>query len=248
MSIVLLDAKLLATESTPWEKWYELMVDFREKNGCCLVPYFYMTEDGYDLYRWVLKQRYDWTFGEISDERIRLLDELNFIWEQQDHAWEKGIAALMRYKAEYGDCVVDKEYKVRDFYKPEEIEYYELGEWVAAQRIFDGNFPREKYQRLKDLGFIWSLREYNWLRAYEALKEYKEVNGDCSVPTEFMTEDGMELGLWVQEQRVNLHYKYLTEERMVKLDELGFAWAMADDSSPVVFVDRRKKGGEPKRA
>jgi len=57
----------------------------------------------------------------------------------------------------------------------------------------------------------------------------------------------MELGLWVQEQRVNLHYKYLAQERMVKLDELGFAWAIADDSSPVVFVDRRKKVSEIKR-
>jgi len=216
------------------------MVDFRAKNGCCLVPYFYMTEDGYDLYRWVLKQRYDWTFGEISEERIRLLDELNFIWQQQDHAWEKGIAALMRYKAEFGDCMVAKEYRVRDFYKPDDIQYYELGEWVAAQRIFDGNFPREKYHRLKDLGFVWSIREYNWQRAFEALKEYKEIHGDCSVPKEFITEDDMELGLWVQEQRVNLHYKYLSKERMIKLDELGFAWATQDGTGLTLHIPRKK--------
>lgn len=239
MSMILLDEKLLATESTPWEKWYELMAAFRAENGHCWVPYFYMTEDGYDLYRWALKKRYDWTWGELAEEQIRLLDELDFIWEQQDDPWEKGIAELMIYKAEHGDCLVDGEYKTKDG--------YELGFWVATQRIFDGNYPREKYQRLKNLGFVWSLREYNWARAYEALKEYKAVNGDCCVPKEFMTEDGMELGLWVQEQRVNLHYKYLAQERMVKLDELGFAWAIADDSSPVVFVDRRKKVSEIKR-
>lgn len=240
MSITLLDEKLLATESTPWETWYELMADFRAKNGHCLVPYFYMTEDGHDLYRWAIKKRHDWTWGELAEEQIRLLDELDFIWEQQDDPWEKGIAELMIYKVEHGDCLVDGEYKTKDG--------YELGFWVATQRIFDGNYPREKYHRLKKLGFVWSLREYNWARAYKALEEYKTTHGDCCVPKEFMTEDGMELGLWVQEQRINLHYNYLAQERMEKLDKLGFAWAVADDSSPVVFVDRRKKDGESRRA
>ena len=241
MTIKLLDTKLLATEATPWEKWYELMADFRAKNGSCLVPYFYTTEDGYDLYRWVLKQRYDWTYGEISEERIRLLDELDFIWEQQDDPWEKGMAALMIYHAEHGHCMVEAEYVNKD--------RYPLGEWVADQRIFDGNYPREKYQRLKKLGFVWDLREYNWQRAYGALEKYKKVHGDCFVPKEYMTEDGMELGLWVEEQRFNLHHNYLSEQRMLKLDELGFAWATGEDASPVVFVTRKdKQSGESGRA
>lgn len=236
MSIIELDNRLLETENIPWDTWFEKMAAFREEKGHCLIPYLYVTEDGYDLWHWAQKQRYDWTWRTITDERFRKLDDMSFIWEQYDDPWEIGMAALMVYHAEHGDCMVPDDYEMKDG--------YQLGKWVREQRLYDGNFCRDKNSRLRKIGFVWNLREYNWLRAYGALEAYKKAHGDCFVPKEFMTEDGMELGLWVEEQRVNLHYGYLSEERMVKLDELGFAWATGEDSSPVVFITRKDSRGD----
>lgn len=238
MTMKALDVKLLETTATPWDVWYEEIVEFRSTHRSCLVPYFYVTKNNHALWYWVLKVRQDKARGKLSAEKIKLLDKLDFIWVQQDDAWEKGFAELMKYKEDYGDCLVPEGYRTKD--------QFQLGLWVFDQRTFDGNYPREKYKRLISLGFVWNLRTYNWGRAYAALEAYKEDNGDCMVPGEYMTEDGLELGAWVEEQRNNLHYGYLSEERMLKLEKLGFAWATWNDSSPVVFISRKSKDQDSK--
>lgn len=228
-----LDIKIEETTTTPWEVWYELLVAYKAEHGNCLVPYFYVTKNGYALWYWVLGLRSDKAQGRLTKDQIKRLEELNFVWVLQDHTWENGFAALQAYKEEFGDCLVPLGYVAKN--------QHPLGNWVIQQRSFDGNFPREKYHRLIDLGFVWNLRTNNWARAYAALEDYKEEHGDCFVPKDYMTEDGLELGAWAVEQRTNLHYGYLSQERMLKLEELGFAWATWDDSSPVVFISRKGK-------
>lgn len=223
-----LDDKLEDTNALSWDEWYKLLVAYEAEFGDCLIPYFYKTKEGYSLWYWVSKMRLDRPKGLLTEEQIRLLDDLYFIWEPQDDPWEKGFTELRAYKRKYGDCMVPDEYDTDDGYP--------LWLWVRSQRQFDGNYPREKSRRLHELGFVWNLREYNWHQTLQSLRDYKEEFGDCMVPKDYVTEDGVELGAWVAEQRIDLRYRCLSEDKMQLLDGVGFAWADWGESSPVMFV------------
>ena len=44
--------------------------------------------------------------GALSEERIRRLVEIDFIWDAQDAIWDEMIAALVAYKNVHRDCYV----------------------------------------------------------------------------------------------------------------------------------------------
>tara|TARA_R110000851_G_scaffold141976_2_gene280189 strand:+ start:142906 stop:143700 length:795 start_codon:yes stop_codon:yes gene_type:complete len=225
-----LDTKMEETTATPWDQWFEMLTAFKAEKGHCLVPHNYKTPEGYPLWYWVRKMCRDKARGELSEDQIERLDSLEFVWDLLDWRWEIGFAALQAYKAEYGDCLVPDGYVTRD--------NYPLGLWTWKQRYFEGNYPREKYHRLADLGFVWDLREYAWDRMYAALEAYQEEYGDCLVPAGYIVEGGVDLSMWVTRQRSDLAHNYLTQVKLSKLNKLGFCWATADDLPHVLFVPR----------
>lgn len=227
-----LDTKMEETTATPWDQWFEMLTAFKAEKGHCLVPHNYKTPEGYPLWYWVRKMCRDKSSGELSAGQIERLNSLEFVWDLQDLSWEKGFAALQAYKAEYGDCLVPDGYVTRDDYP--------LGIWARDQRYFDGNYPREKYHRLAELGFVWDLREYAWDRMYAALEAYQKEHGDCLVPKGYLVEGGVDLSMWVTRQRSDLANNYLTQQKLSKLNKLGFCWATVDDLPHVLFVPSDK--------
>jgi hypothetical protein len=66
-------------EDKQWNKQYEKLVDFKRKNGNCLVTQRYQ-EDA-TLGSWVHRQRVGHANNTIRPERKDLLDELGFAWK-----------------------------------------------------------------------------------------------------------------------------------------------------------------------
>lgn len=75
---------------------------------------------------------------------------------------------------------------------------------------------------LKDIGFIWKKHEAAWNEMFEKLLRYKEAFGHCKVPTE--TEVDPKVGRWITTQRSRKRQGKLTEDRIKRLDEIGFRW------------------------
>jgi len=61
----------------------------------------------------------------------------------------------------------------------------------------------------------------SWDESFAALLVYKEANGHCDVGTESGS-----LGKWVSRQRGAYKKNQLPEERIARLDAIGFVWAM----------------------
>ncbi|HEB26300.1 hypothetical protein LCGC14_2200620 [marine sediment metagenome] len=228
-----LNARLKDTTDTPWDASFEHLAAYKTDKGNCLVPQFHLTLDGFALGFWLLRLRRDRDDGILSEDQVKRLDDLEFVWDPREPLWEKGFAALQVYRAEKGDSLVPEHYLTPN-------EHYELGTWARAQRLTEGNYPREKWQRLCTLDYVWDLKEYAWDRAFSALESHKAEHGDCLVPEDHITEDELELGTWVAKQRTDLHYSFLEEDRMLKLDALGFAWAVQDDGSAITLHIPRK--------
>jgi superfamily II DNA or RNA helicase len=195
------------TES--WMFWYGLLEAYKDREGHCRVPDKYL-EDGLRLGQWVGVQRGNELT--ISEERRQKLNELGFVWDAREEAWEEGFNCLKTYKDRNGHCQVPINHKENGF---------RLGAWIDRQRQSKETMPHERRQRLDEIGFVWNPLKVNWEEGFNYLTLYKKREGNCRVPNNHI-ENGFRLGQWVGVQRQNKD-KMISERRQ-RLDELGFIW------------------------
>lgn len=140
--------------------------------------------------------------------------------EQSTDSWEYWFGLLERYAEENGDCLVSADYVASNGSK--------LGIWVVNQRKRRGRIPPNRIIKLESLsGWSWDVDKDMWERAYEALKQYSILNGDCLAPQYYKTSSGYKLGSWITSQRI--HKDQLSNERKTLLENLkGWSWNSVD--------------------
>ena len=135
--------------------------------------------------------------------------------------WEKGFAALCKFRARERHCCPTHNHVEGTF---------RLGLWVTNQRRRKALLPLERERRLDAIGFIWDPRDHNWEQGFMALLNFRRREGHCRVP-QLHVEGEYELGRWVSMQRGNR--KIMSAERMARLNEIGFVWrAELKDTAP----------------
>ena len=181
------------------------MKAFKAEHGRCNVP-----ESHGPLGKWVATQRQAYKKGKLPEERILKLDALGFVWNPTP-SWDERLGELMKYQAEQGHCNVPAESQGS------------LGIWVANQRRVyrKKKLSGERVQKLDALGFLWNPlgTPLTWDERFKELTKYKAEHGDCTIP---VTQGS--LGGWVGHQRHAYKKGKLSEERVRKLDALGFSW------------------------
>jgi hypothetical protein len=90
-----------------WNKKYQTLVEFKSKNGHCLVPKMYREED-MSLGKWVGNQRQIHSNNKLRLDRKGLLDELEFVWNVEDHQWHLQYENLVEFEQKNGHCLVPK--------------------------------------------------------------------------------------------------------------------------------------------
>jgi hypothetical protein len=216
-----LKTRIVETTAASWHFWYGLLATYKEENGHVNVPTKTVFH-GYRLASWVNIQRRAYKNGKLSTERIRLLEELGFIWDALETAWNKGYQQLVAYKEENGHVNVPGDTVLHG---------YTLGNWVTVQRDFyrRGRLSTERIRLLEELGFIWDALETAWNKGYQHLRAYKEENGHVNVP-QVTVFHGYTLGSWVAFQRAFYKRGKLSAERILILEELGFNWGESRSS------------------
>jgi Helicase associated domain len=107
--------------------------------------------------------------------------------------WERGFAALTKFRAREGHCCPPRHHIEGSF---------NLGNWVSVQRYRKEFLSVERKRRLDAIGFVWDFRNYIWERNFAALLKFKRREGHCCVPTHYREGD-LKLGWWVVTQRQN---------------------------------------------
>ncbi|CAB9497252.1 helicase [Seminavis robusta] len=105
-----------------------------------------------------------------------------------------------------------------------------LASWVHYQRYLfhHKTIAEERKAALDALGFEWTIADskvgnrVSWDQHLAQLKEYKERHGDCLVP--YTYKDNKSLAYWVSRQRKDNNKGQLPEDKVAKLNEIGFAW------------------------
>ena len=200
---------LVEASTASWEFWFGLLEQFKETEGHCLVPASHKEAD-YRLGSWVNSQRTK--RGELSDDKIQILNNLGFIWDAREYDWKLVFENLINFRAREGHCRVPDKFIEQDF---------RLGQWVGVQRRTKDTMPPERKQRLEDMGFVWDPYAEQWEEGFSKLLQFKAAEGHCRVPLSFKV-DGFNLGAWIRRQRAAIDS--LPRERKQRLDDIGFVW------------------------
>ena len=88
----------------------------------------------------------------------------------------------------------------------------------------DANIVRDAFSIIKDYERYSSK---SWYAFYELAKDYYNENGNLLIPAKYVTESGMKLGRWIQNQRQA--YKgqtnqYLSDYEVGLLESIGMVW------------------------
>ena len=155
--------------------------------------------------------------------------------------WDGRYEQLKAYRSTYGDCNVPRGWSNNP----------QLGTWVRTQRYQyrlykegkKSSMTEERLNKLNEIGFEWILVVLTeWNDRYEELKAYRSKYGDCNVPQKW--NDNPQLGTWVQTQRQQYRlYKegtksIMTEDRIGKLNEIGFEWVLLVSEARIEWNDR----------
>lgn len=206
------------TWNTHHEIWSEKLTrlkKYAELHGNCLVPQYFIDEDGYKLGSAVsaLRGRKD----KLSQLQIDDLNSLSgWFWNKHEGHWQLAYQELLKYLDENGTALVPSKYVTLNGFK--------LGNWTTHQRNIRENLSKERIEKLESLsGWLWSTAIDYWNIGYKNLFEFAQINGHTNISISLKLEDGFCLGNWVHKQKKNKDSLNLLQIK--KLESLhGWQW------------------------
>ena len=210
--------KLLNSLKFPWDphesRWelsYKALLKFRNREGDTLVPKGH-TESGVKLSSWVVSQRAQ--RKKMQPERRKRLDDIGFSWDPHGEYWESNFTALAKFQKREGHTRVPSSHIEKGL---------KLGAWASNVRRKFKDLTTEQINRLNSIGFSTNPRDEIWEQYYSAVRKFRQREGHFRVKRNHI-EDGLKLGTWMQNQRS--HKDKLSNDRLKKLNSIGFEWDM----------------------
>jgi hypothetical protein len=113
-----------------WMSSYEELKAFKLLNGNTLVPHA-----NCGLGSWVKRQQVQYTLytkgdrskSELTEERVRLLNDLGFVWSRRSNTWNENFQRLSKWKEDHGNCNIPDD--------SDDPELVALNKWIADQRM-----------------------------------------------------------------------------------------------------------------
>ena len=212
-----------------WQRFYDCAKAYYDENGNLAVPVSYIDKNGVKLGAWISNLRTYRKNGAqsayLTKERVKKLDSIGMIWDQNDWLWDKYFAAAQEYFVKHGDLNFGSKYVTADGLR--------LGAWLNKQRLIrnganvGAKLSNDKIEKLSSIGMVWaSKRDSSWEYGYRKALEHFEKFGNLDVAATFVTDDGFKLGDWLSNKREKKDR--LSSERKEKLSALGMVWEKPD--------------------
>ena len=159
-----------------WMKNYNLAKAYYEHNGNLEIPTRFKTKNGYEfdengikLGTWICSQRglFNGTcMGKISDEQIKLLENIGMIFDLRYENWLKMYNIAKAYYEHNGNLKIPFGFKTKNGYEFDE-NGIALGVWIHTQRrVYKGTsgykkISAEKIKLLEEIEMIWFTDKLN---------------------------------------------------------------------------------------
>ena len=213
-----------------WERYFNEAKKYYIRHGNLNTAANMVTDSGVRLGAWICQLRTCRKSGikkaYLSEERIRMLDDIGMIWDVPDYLWEENFAECMEFYREHGNLDIPNAYC-----SPKGLK---IGGWLRRQRLLrkgqssGTKLSREQITRLDSIGMVWKTKpEQRWDQGYAEAKAYYEANGNLNVSGSYVSMSGYKLGGWVADQREKGREKHIPERRK-RLDAIGMIWVKPD--------------------
>ena len=208
-----------------WDVMFQEYCKFYEENGHGDVP---KTEEYKRLEKWCKQNRIHRIQNNLSEIKIKLLDEKGFIWELRKYRFKNNIKAVAKYYKEYGEypSTNSKDVEIRrlgNFIFDEKVKMRKgsYSEW--KENIVNQYLPDFSCKRCNDEAFE---------RFIHFFKRYKEKYGHTDIKTDDEI-DGYKIGIIYSGllQRKNT----LSREKIEKLKIFG---VRLENKNKVVFEEK----------
>lgn len=152
-------------EPSQWNHMHKKLVEYKGKHGHVMVPHGNKNDKELNqLGRWVANQRVFYNMhckgklGHIKPTRIEVLNDIGFVWNRNDHAWENQFRSMVDFRKIYSHNTVSS------LTNPEEKKKYKsLEGWIENQQLNyrkynhsqPANISDERIKKLNDVGFDW---------------------------------------------------------------------------------------------
>jgi len=199
---------------------FGMLKQFKEREGHCNVPSNHI-EEGKKLGIWLNSQRKLRKEGTLDTQKKIRLDELSVVWDQCDKKWSNVFGLLKKFQEREGHCDVPRDHIE---------EGQNLGTWLNTQRQLQkkGTLDIQKETRLEELSIVWDSFDERWNIKFILLKQFQKREGHCNIPQNH-TEEGHNLGFWLNNQRNSRKKGTLDILRISRLEEVGVVWYQCDE-------------------
>jgi len=199
----------------------------------------------------------------MNDERVELLESIAFDFKvnsgrrgggprARHRTWDEWLEELRTYRTQHGHCQVpQKDPSGLGLWVSKQRQNFKA--WVAGQ---PSPMTRERVAALEELGFQFQSLippRTPWEERLEELRQYKSSRGNCRVRAGKHREGTFSsLGKWVDRQRQMYKLRAegkktaLTEERVKRLEEVGFEWAVPRGKEPAKKTEADNAGSRPR--
>ncbi|KAG7366868.1 helicase domain protein [Nitzschia inconspicua] len=152
------DLQIRPHQNQKWNERYTELCEFHRRFGHSVVPYHY--KESTALAWWVKRQRHQYKMKKeglhstLTEEREKLLESLDFVWDSHTAIWEMRLQELIEYKVRHGHTSISQS------------ENPKLLVWVKCQRrqykMFcagqKSSMTPERINKLNAIGFCWNPR------------------------------------------------------------------------------------------
>jgi superfamily II DNA or RNA helicase/uncharacterized protein YjiS (DUF1127 family) len=204
-----------------WNKNYNCLKKFRSKYPN-KWPASTLNFEGVNIGAWCRNQRTGFTNNELDKRHLKLLEDIGFIWNSLDDAWNKNYNCLKMFRSKYPNRWPAHGFNYNGI---------NIGTWCSKQRArFTKNqLEKKRVKLLNDIGFIWDPSEDAWNTAYNCLKKFRSKYPN-KWPKQKLNYDGINIGAWCTAQRVQYKRSQLDITCVKLLDDIGFIWNPLEDA------------------
>lgn len=205
--------------------YFRKLKEYYKQNGNIDITLNYISDSGLKLGEWLSRRRKDYKNKKLDRGTIVVLNGLKIKWDVMNDRWEDMFIIAKDYYFKYGNLFISANYVTEDG--------IHLGDWISRQRQkFNGSgnhklLTKQQIKKLNSIEMVWDPYREKWLRNYEYAKKFYQENGHLNVSANYVTEDGVKLGMWIHSQRQanrgNPNY-LMTVERKRLLDDIHMNW------------------------
>lgn len=176
---------------------------------------------------------------QVINEKFKVIDEVRNCKELFEKlndtltaTWDMYYECAQKYFNDNGNLEIPARYITE--------EGYALGSWIANQKAIrkgtiNGKLTENQINKLDSIHMIWEdYNDLNWSKHYHAAKQYYKEHGNLEVPSRYVNADGISLGRWISSVRrwynSGAHKKYLQNDRVKQLEDIGMIWNAMDNS------------------